>query len=385
MIPPASMIGTDFIPTAYQLAAMTILAAWSPALYILCARFGRRAASFVLLLAFVTSFFLFNTVYTWPKMLSAAYVLLALWLLIRIRRGDRAPFDLTLVALCATLSYMSHGGTAFVLLPLALTFTPTILRCGIRQIVTASLAAIACTSPWLWWQTFVQPHGNALLSYALTNDFGFDRRTELWQRLIALYRSMTLDAWLRQKLQSLVMISGWMTDWQFFGDSARNYQGSPIGGWRVLDQFIMMRSIGIASLGAVIAVWRASRRTALDCAAMQFIAIGAASVALTLAATLYYPLTIALPYGGLMLIFIGGALALSTLSKWRRLAVAAAAVGYFVPVWIIHPAAHALRLNLSALAAAAVFAIALVKMLSSPNERPLTAPLPHPTDCQTHL
>ena len=86
LIPALSIgIGTDFISTAYQLSAITILAIWSAALYCFCLRFGRAGAGYVVFLAFVTSFFFFNTVYIWPKLLGAIYALVAFGLLARMR------------------------------------------------------------------------------------------------------------------------------------------------------------------------------------------------------------------------------------------------------------------------------------------------------------
>jgi hypothetical protein len=62
-------IGSDFIPLAYQSAAIIMLSAWSVAIYQFGLRWGHKHASHIVAMAFFTSFFLFNTIYIWPKFL----------------------------------------------------------------------------------------------------------------------------------------------------------------------------------------------------------------------------------------------------------------------------------------------------------------------------
>src|SRR5262249_2458221 len=147
-----------------QLSAITILAIWSVVLYCFCLRFGGASAGYVVFLAFVTSFFFFNTVYIWPKLLGAIYVLVAFGLLAEMREKPAVPSaNLALVVLSGALAYLSHASNALAVIALAAVFAGTIRRQGFSEILMASLAGLVCIAPWIWWQIYVQPGGDALI------------------------------------------------------------------------------------------------------------------------------------------------------------------------------------------------------------------------------
>ena len=363
-------IGTDFISTAYQLSALTILAIWSGALYCFCLRFGRARAGYVVFLAFVTSFFLFNTVYIWPKLLGATYFLVAFGLLVKMReKPTRSSADLTLVALSATLACLSHASNAFAVLALAIVFSGTILRRGFFEIAMASLGGLACIAPWLWWKIFVQPGGNALIRFALTGDYLMFEHSNLplTDSVLHAYHNLGLAGWANAKLRGLALLLGIETDWRRFGEVALfSPAGNVLGGSRVLDFYASARSLGMASLGIVVLACRPLlgwRRPPDADVIWRATAVGIAGILLPLLITLPRAFTHHQPYGALLLLFLAGAVILSSSVnglKWGSLVIA---TGYFLLTWVVHPVEIALRLDLTSLLTA-FLAAGLVGFLS---------------------
>ena len=77
--------------------------------------------------------------------------------------------------------------------------------------------------------------------------------------------------------------------------------------------------------------------------------MGIAAIVLPFLITLLEPFTHHEVYGALLLLFLAGAITLSSsvsIVKWGGLAIA---TGYFLLVWVIHPIESALRLELTSL------------------------------------
>lgn len=376
----ASGIGTDFISTAYQLSALTILASWSGGLYYFCLRFGRAHAGYVVFLAFVTSFFLFNTVYVWPKLLGTTYVLAAFGLLLRMREKPKAgPADLTLIALSAALAYLAHASNGLALVPMGIAFSRTILRRGSFEIILASLAALVCAAPWLWWQHFVQPGGDAVIRYALTGDYysANHRNIPMIDSIRRAYHNLGIGGWIANKRDGLATLLGLRTDWMKFGETAHYSPGANnLGGNRVLDFFLPARSLGIAVVGLVLMMMPARRKWASQRNSISSLAavIGLASILLTLLVMMPEQITHQQAYGALLLLFLAGALTLSSCGdrvRWGSLVIA---TGYFLLVWIVHPLVIALRIEGTSLLAACLGAGIVGLLLFSTPQKQSTQP-----------
>ena len=321
-------------------------------LYCFCLRFGAASARYVVFLAFVTSFFFFNTVYIWPKLLGAIYVLVAFGLLARMREKPTVPSaNLALVALSGALAYLSHASNALAFITLAAVFTTTIRRQGFFEILMASLAGFACIAPWVWWQIFVQPGGNALIRFALTGDV--ERNLPLMDGILHAYRELGFAGWVDAKLRGAALLLGIETDWRKFPEIALfSPAGDLVGASRVLDFYASARSLGMAAFGIILLACRPLRgwRRRRDAGVLwSATAVGIAAIFLLLLITLLEPFTHHQAYGALLLLFLAGAITLSSsvsIVKWGALAIE---TGYFLLVWVIHPIEIALRLELTSL------------------------------------
>jgi hypothetical protein len=271
-------------------------------------------------------------------------------MLLRLKdREATGASTLILVTLAAALAYLSHSSNAFALLPLAIAFVPTILRCGTLSILIATAAGIVCVSPWLWWQGFVQPHGNALVRFPLAQDFGFDNRASSISTSIYLaYQKLGWDGWIGSKLDGLRLLLGLRDDWKSFGDVAlQKMAASTWGAWRVLDFFSLTRSLGVVVIGlsllVVNMILRSGVRQPFPIKAAA--AIGLSGILLASVIMLPPPITHQQAYGSILFLFCAGAMTLSRSASFIRHGAFVVALLYWLIVWIVDPLQNALRVD----------------------------------------
>jgi hypothetical protein len=362
--PLEQVLSATFVPIGYMMAGLTVLSAWVAALVWLCRGIRSSRFVYVLALSLTSSFLLFNSVYIWPKMLGATYVVFAFGLLYRSASHGRVETEnLVLLSCCASLAYLSHASNGFAVVPLALIYVRTIVRSGLWPILAASACAAAIYAPWLYWQTIIQPYGNVLLRFALADEFGFDkRRLPILRSIKAAYNNMTLSSWLEMKLQSLQLIMGLKGTWNSFGETALFSKGAGhLGQARVLDFFVPIRSVGFAVIGLAFLPFMARREPSQRVVEISVAAalVGFGGLMLVLLVALPPPITHHLPYGSILLLMVAGGLALSAAPTWLRWPVLATSAAYFLTVWVWHPLAIADRLHWPAVYVLCEVAIAL--------------------------
>ncbi len=356
-----AMHGSPFITTGYIMAAISLLSSWAAVMAWLCTKFARATFATAAVLAVTTPFVFFDTVYTWPKLLGASYTLLAFGILYgmsRRRRGD-SWFSLALVAACASLAYLSHASNAFALVAVAALFVPTILRQGAPAIALSALVAVLMLLPWTIWQAAVQPGGNALLRYALANDFGADDRSRpVLVSAVDAYRGLGVGGWISTKVEAIRLLFGLNMSERVeaLGEVAKYSPGFDwIGRQRVFDFFITRRSLGVAAVGLLVLALRPPRRryaAALHMARYAALA-GLGGILLMVGLTLPRAYMHHQTFGSLLLLVMAGSVTISTMSVGVSRALLVVALSYFLVVWIIHPLAIAQRLHWPALVTAA--------------------------------
>ena len=139
-----------------------------------------RVSRRVLLLATVavgaSGIVVVNTFFVWPKLLAAGFALAAVALVLR---PTRTPGTLVMAAALSALAYLSHGGVAFMALPLAAAFGVAVVRlptARLRTIALSGLCAALVVSPWVLYQRFVDPPGDRLLAWMLAGQVARDPR-----------------------------------------------------------------------------------------------------------------------------------------------------------------------------------------------------------------
>lgn len=200
-------LGWLFGPATLGLALGTVLQVqWVVGLAAVAAALGvnRRRTQFVLLVAAATGCVYFNTVYVWPKLLSAALFCATAAVLVRAWRERRAPqrSETALAALAAALALLAHGTIAFSLLALA---AMAVCYRPFRQwriCVSAGLLAAAVYLPWPCYQRWVDPPGDRCLKWMFAGHVPADDAT-LTESLRDSYGKHTAAQWLEDRLAGL--------------------------------------------------------------------------------------------------------------------------------------------------------------------------------------
>lgn len=140
-----------------------------------------RTARLVLLLCATSGFFLLNTLYAWPKLLPAGFLLAAAGLLYRLLRDARRATLLEIFALgaCAALAMLGHGGSFFGLVALGIVY---LVHGGWRDhrlLAAGAATALLLYAPWMAYQHWADPPGDRLLKYHLANHRDVDPRGAL--------------------------------------------------------------------------------------------------------------------------------------------------------------------------------------------------------------
>jgi hypothetical protein len=168
---------------------------WLPAVWLLGRSLGqsRVSAGLTVVIVGTVGIVMLNTVYVWPKLLGAAYVVCAGVLLLDASRPRTTPL-LILAALACALGMLAHGSVAFslaALVPLWL-----LQRCPYwRKVPLLALTFAAVMLPWILYQRFVDPPGDRLLKWHLAGVIPIDSRSFL-ETLRDAYRQQTWEQWL---------------------------------------------------------------------------------------------------------------------------------------------------------------------------------------------
>jgi hypothetical protein len=160
------------IEIGYTVVSVILQSLWIPGLWLLLAAFRLNAKAIGLALVFCafSGFVLVNTIFVWPKLLAAAYLLGVFALLFSGRLGagrQHGALVAAVAGLLLALSLLSHGGTVFALIgggaAAALFRTPI----SLKHLILVGLTSFLIYLPWIGYQKFYDPPGDRLLKYHL--------------------------------------------------------------------------------------------------------------------------------------------------------------------------------------------------------------------------
>jgi len=199
--------GIDATATSFAPSVLAQLF-WVPAAVSVLRSFGAspRIALPAAVFAAAFSTMLVNSLFTWPKLLSAALVLCAVAVLCDgMRRPRPQLMHLPVAVAAATLAMLAHGAAAFAL-PLLLVLGILLLRryrsSWPRALLTAGGAAVVLFLPWTLFQRFVDPPGDRLLKWQLAGVVPIDGRS-FPVALIDAYRALSVDQVIADKLSNV--------------------------------------------------------------------------------------------------------------------------------------------------------------------------------------
>jgi hypothetical protein len=205
------LLGLRSHVVAYQvvaswLQATFLLGAWAIAIGALLPVAARRA---VLLACCLLPVGLVNTFFVWPKLLSAACLLLVFALLFcrRPETDSERKASGVLIGALTALALLSHGSSLFALIG----FTVAVLTFwawpALRTMVFGAVTLLVIYGPWALYQALVEPPANRLLKWHFAGVIDIDDRSFL-QALRDSYGALSWSDYWHAKLQNLQKLAG---------------------------------------------------------------------------------------------------------------------------------------------------------------------------------
>lgn len=158
-----------------------------------------------ILFVVLSYFLLFNSFYTWPKLLPAGLVLIGYLLLHTAAR----PQDLTdpnfsgaMIGTVFALAMLGHGGTIFALIGIGLALLATRKLPSRRMLIAAGLAGAVLYLPWWGYQQYVDPPGDRLIKMHLGGEYEITTLS-VFETIRASYARLSPDQIVEMKLLNL--------------------------------------------------------------------------------------------------------------------------------------------------------------------------------------
>lgn len=301
-----------------------------------------RRAAWATVLCVPVGFFFINSVFTWPKLLSAALGVAAIVLVCAPDARARSRYALAGAALA--LAMLAHGGVVFTVPALAAAAIIRERRAALSGLAVAAVVALAVYAPWAAYQRFYDPPGDRLIKMHLAGIVAPDPGESAVHAIVRAYASAGAGTVVALRLANFRSV--------FSGTyGARND-----------EFFFVLPAIGlfIVPLGFALAERRRERGTT------AIALIGVASIALWCVTKWTYAVVHEGSYLTMVLLFAAGALTATRVPIAGR-ALFSIQVAAFVAIWcwgVVQPVA--LLAQVCAAALCAFTAVCLVGAFSSP-------------------
>jgi hypothetical protein len=178
---PVAFFGGHDIQLHYQLLCTMLQTTWIAALWAVCRMLCLAGWQIAIVSSFAifSGFFLFNSVYVWPKLIAATLMVFAFAVLQPCLYERRRPTTLeTGLAGCAAgLGMMGHGGVVFTIPAIALMLIRPRNFPAVKPIIVGCLLFSLMLAPWMAYQKLYEPPGNRLLKWHLAGVVKIDDRT----------------------------------------------------------------------------------------------------------------------------------------------------------------------------------------------------------------
>ncbi|MBV8833730.1 MAG: hypothetical protein JO108_31415 [Acidobacteriaceae bacterium] len=194
----------------YQVLSTVLQCLWICGVWSLLTALNTPAKrSLQLLVPLIFSGFLFyNSVYVWPKLMAATFILFAICILLQILRSGRATHvDFALGSISVSLALLAHPGSVFSLFAFLLVVVSRWRTFKTRKIIPAAVLGICLLLPWTAYQHFVDPPGNRLLKMHLAGVFDVDQRS-FARALVDSYRQHSISQIARFKFENFKTLFG---------------------------------------------------------------------------------------------------------------------------------------------------------------------------------
>jgi hypothetical protein len=317
----------------YQLIATLLQALWVPALWALCRslRLSGQRLVLVLTLCIFSGFFFFNSIFTWPKLLAAALLMIAFGIFFFEKELTPATAGIAGAAIGASM--LAHAGVIFTLIPMGVALLLRRYRPNLKLAALAAAIVVVLLGPWQLYTSKYDPPGNRLLKWHLAGVIDVDNRT-VGQALRDAYTQVPVTTILEYKGQNLTALVGWQRKPEYlYGHGHTSI---------VRDDEIryVAYSLGIFNLGLLALLLRPIRRRlreAVDMSRLKLMLAVVGGSMLVWVALIYLPgntVTFQGSYATMMLIFAALGAVISLFPRNVLRALVALQLAYFAVIWV---------------------------------------------------
>jgi len=247
--------GWDGAGLHYEVLGVVVQQLWIFGLWaLLCAaRLRPRTRGLVAFAAIVSDVAIVHAFFVWPKLIAAAFLLAALAMVVSAEWTElrRRPAAAALFAALCALAMLSHGSSAFFVLPLlglaALRGMPSWSWIGV-----AIAVGIVLLAPWSAYQRYADPPGDRLVKWQLGGSLEIDNRGAL-ETVADSYREAGLGGTLENKWGNVTTIVDQDETESALRDAAElageGHPGQAIMAVRLVRFFGLVPCLGLLLLG----------------------------------------------------------------------------------------------------------------------------------------
>lgn len=193
----------------YQVVGTIIQCSWVAAVWALCRTMRLLGSQIAIVLSFAifSGFFLFNSIYVWPKLLAGSLVILGFTLLVRSLYEYRRPYtwEITLATGAIALGMLAHTGVIFTLPAMLLMILRPQGLPSFRQTVIGVVILGLLLIPWSCYQKFYEPPADRLAKWHIAGVTEPDSRS-FSQALWDSYRHLSPSQIVSNKWDNLKLL-----------------------------------------------------------------------------------------------------------------------------------------------------------------------------------
>jgi hypothetical protein len=204
-----SVLGLEKSELQYSVVSSLLQSLWLLGIwaFFAAARTSRALAALTTAAILFSGFTLVNTLYVWPKLLSAAYLLVvaAIFLTSCSSRIVEERGCATVLGMCVAGALLAHNGAFIALIALA---AYLLLRRRVPPwtlVVPAAVVAALVVAPWIAYQKFVDPPGDKLLKLQVAGILNIDTPHSFTHELVHHYRRIGPEKAITNKLDNVVL------------------------------------------------------------------------------------------------------------------------------------------------------------------------------------
>lgn len=334
--------GLTGIGLHYQIFSTLLQCAWIPGLWVFSrvAKFSTKQIAILFAASIFSGFALSNSIFVWPKLLAAFFILLAIaFLYEQLTDHTKLPTSHAVGAAVATgMGLLSHGGVVFNFFALSLLLLiPKKFPGFLRAFVMLTTLAL-CMIPWTAYQKFYNPPANRLVKWHLAGITEIDQQ-KTGESIIGAYANLSNEQILQNKWQNVKML----VNKDFFIQTVKgllNSEKRTDDFWPSLrhgEQAFFFNTLGwclFGGLGALVILLKGRQE---ERQALKLVGI------LTILSLAFWCLLLFLPgsttnhqgsYGSNLLFFSGIALCLSKLPRWATFLLLGLHISSFGILWL---------------------------------------------------